>query len=270
MAFAISTVIGVAGLATAGFGLYENISGNEKAASANAAAAQNQAQIAALQAGNVDTQKQQLNLQTQQQQLQIQTQTNVIQDQAQADTIRQQAAELDATRQKREAIRNGIVARSQSLVAATNQGGSAPGSTALKQSNASISGQTDTNLLGITQNLGVGNQLYNINKDITSQYLNAQNENSAYVNTSQQLQSKVLDTQKQIYTLGGSASSDYASAALAQGNAAFGTGLLTAGTAIANNYKTIDKLTNYFGSSGSAASGNNYGYTAQNYGNGTT
>lgn len=258
MAFAISTVIAGIGAATAVVGLGVNLYEGEKASSANAAAAQDQAQIAALQAQNVGVQKQQLALQTQQQQLQIQTQTSVIQDQAQADAIREQSAELDATRQKRQAIRNGIVARATSLVAATNQGASQPGSTALGQSNASISGQTNTNILGVNQNLGVGEQLYAINKDITSQYLNAQNENSSYVTQSQSLQEQTLNTQASIYALGGQASQSYASAALDTGNAALGTGLLQAGTATVNSYSTINKLTNYFGAN-SSTSYNNQG-----------
>lgn len=270
MAFAVSTVIAAVGATAAVAGTAYNVYESQKAAGSQAAAAQDQAQIAGLQSANVDVEKQQLALQTQQQQLQIATQTSVIQDQASADSIRQQAASLDAVRQQRQAVRNGIVARSQSLVAATNQGASSPGSTALKQSSASITGQTDTNILGINQNLQVGNQLYAINKDITSQYLNAQTQNSVYVNQSAALQGSVLDTQKQIYALGGDASSNYAQAALSQGNAAIGAGISSLGIATANAYPAINRLTNYFGSGSQTASNFNPGYTAQTYGNGQT
>lgn len=270
MAFAVSTVIAAVGAAAAVGGTAYSVYNSEKAAGANAAAAQDQAQIAQLQAGNVSVQKQQLALQTQQQTLQTQTNINVIEDQANADAIRQQAATLDATRQIRQAVRNGIVARSQSLVAATNLGAGQPGSSALSQSNASISGQTNTNITGVNQNLEVGNQLFNINKDITSQYLNAQNSNLSYIQQSQTLQDKSLDTQAQIYSLGGAASSNYASAALATGNSAIGTGLQTLGNAVVTNYSNINKLTNYFGSGGSSASNTNLGYTSNTYGNGYT
>lgn len=271
MAFAVSTVIGAIGAVAAVGGAAYSVYEGKQAADSQSAAAQDQAQIAGLQAGNVDTEKQALALSTQQQQLQIATQTSVIQDQAQADAIRQQAATLDATRQQRQAVRNGIMARSQALVAATNSGASQPGSTALKQSDASISGQTDTNLLGIAQNLEVGNQLYKINQDITSQYLNAQQENSTYVTQSAALQTQELDTQKQIYSLGGDASTNYASAALSQGNAAIGTGLLQLGSATVSNYSNINKLTNYFGSGTQSSTGQtNFGYTASSYGNGYT
>lgn len=266
MAFAVSTVIAGIGVAVAGAGLVTNVLSNEKAASAQSAAAATQGQIAQLQAGNVDVERQQYALQADQQQLQIKNNDAIINLQSQADDIRQQAAELDATRQRRQAVRNGIVTRSQSLVAAANQGANAPGSTAIKQSSNDITAQTETNVLGISQNLQAGTALYNINKSITSQYLNAQSQNSNFVTQSETLQNQVLDTQKQIYSLGGQASQDYASAALSSGNAALGSGLLSLGTGVANAYPAINRLTNYFGSNSTA--GNNYGYTAQNYGNG--
>lgn len=249
MAFAVSSVIAAAGLAVSAVGVGLNVISQHDVAEHQAAAARDQAAIGALQSGNVDVQKQQLALQTNQQQLQIGTQKNVINLQSQSDAIRQQAAELDSTRRRREEIRKSIVARSQSLTAATNQGASAPGSTAVKQSIADIEGQTDTNLLGITQSLGIGEQLFNINKNITSQYLNAQDRNSEYVNQSQGLQNKVLDTQKQIYKLGGDASSNYASAAMSSGNAAIGAGMTGFGTAVSNAYPTINRLTQYYGGS---------------------
>jgi hypothetical protein len=251
MAFAVSTVIAGVGLAIGAAGLYENVTSAEKAAKANAAAAGNQAQIAGLQAGNVDVQKQELDLQAKQQKLQIQTNDNVIELQSQSDSIRQQAAELDATRRRREAVRQGIVARSQSLVAAANQGASSPGSTALRQSQNSITSGTDQNILAVNQNLGAGAAIFNINKQITAQYLNAQAQNSTYVDQSHDLQSKSLDTQKQVYALGGAANNDYASAALAQGNAALGAGMMSLGATVSNAYPTINRLTSYFGSSSS-------------------
>lgn len=252
MAFAVSSVIAAAGLAVAAVGVGLNVASQHDAADKQAAAARDQTAIGALQSQNVDVQKQQLALQTNQQQLQIGTQKNVINLQSQSDAIRQQAAELDSTRRRREEVRKSIVARSQSLTAATNQGAAAPGSTAVKQSIADIEGQTDTNLLGITQSLGIGEQLFSINKNITAQYLNAQDQNSSYVNQSQGLQNKVLDTQKKIYALGGDASSNYASAAISSGNAAIGAGLSSFGSSVSNSYPTINRLTNYLSGSGNS------------------
>jgi hypothetical protein len=246
MAFAISTIIGVAGLALGAGGLYMNVSNQQKASNAQSAAAQNQAEIGALQAQNVDVQKQQLALQTNQQQLQITTQKDVINQQAAADQLRVQAAELDSKRRTRDAIRQGIVASSTALVRATNQGAASPGSSVMAQASGDIAGQTGTNIAGVIQNLDFGRKLYAINKNISAIYLNAQDANSQFVSQSQGLQNQVLDTQKKIYALGGEASSNYAQAAIAQGNAAIGQGIMSLGGTIANNSGTLGKLTNYF------------------------
>lgn len=253
MAFAASTIIAAVGVGIGAVGAYTSYENGQKASQAQQAAAKNQAQIAALQASNVDVQKQQLDLQSSQQLLQNQTQRTVIQDQAQADTIRMQAAELDATRRKREAVRAGIIARANSLTAATNQGATQPGSTAIRQASASIQGQTNVNVTGINQQLDVGEKLFAINKDITSQYLNASYKNDEFVNASKGLQTQVLDTQKQIYALGGEASNNYAQAAMYQSNAALGSGLANMGSMILNNSQTLGKMTDYFTSTSNSA-----------------
>lgn len=262
MAFAASTIIAGIGVGLAGVGLVENFTNSQKASSAQAAAALKQGQIAGLQASNVDVQKQQLDLTSNQQLLQTQTQRTVIQDQSQADAIRQQAATLDATRRQREAVRSGIVARAQGLATATNEGANEVGSTGFKQAEASISGQTNTNRQGVVQNLDLTSKLYAINKDITSQYLSASYKNDEFVQQSKGLQSQVLDTQKQIYSLGGDASSDYATAAIAQGNASLGAGLLSLGGSIVNNYDKVNSLTKYFTTSSSASYNNSYSGTS--------
>lgn len=262
MAFAASTIIGAIGLGVAGFGAIENYTNSEKAAKANSAAAADQAQIEQLQANNVDVEQQQLKLQTQQTLLQSQTQRSVIQDQAQADAIRQQAATLDATRRQREAVRAGIVARAQGLATATNQGANEVGSTAFRQASASITGQTNTNVTGIQQQLTLGNKLYDINKDITAQYLNASYANDEFVQQSESLQSNVLNTQKQIYALGGNANSDYATAALANGNAALGAGLMNLGGSVISNYNTINKFASSLPSIGNLTSNLTNGFTS--------
>lgn len=249
MAFAVSTIIGAVGLGVSAFGLYENVSNSKKASEANSQAAMKQAEIAKLQSENVDVQKQQLDLQTNQQQLQIQSQKDVINQQQKADELRLKAAELDSTRRTRDAIRQGMVASATSLVRATNQGAAQPGSTVTSQAGADIQGQTGTNIAGVQQNLDFGRKLFAINKNISSIYINAQDANSQFVAQSKGLQDQVFDTQKKIYSLGGSISQDYATAATAQGNAAIGSGLMQLGNLVSSNYSTINKLTNYFGSS---------------------
>ena len=262
MAFAVSTVIAGVGLAVSAVGVGYNIYNQGKAADAQAAAAQKQAEIGALQAANVDVQKQQLDLQTNQQQLQIQSQKDVINQQQKADELRLQAAELDATRRTRDAVRQGIVASATSLVRATNQGAAQPGSSVGAQAAGDIQGQVGSNIAGVQQNLDFGRKLFAINKNISSIYLNAQDANSQFVAQSKGLQDQVLDTQKKIYQLGGAISQDYATAATAQGNAAIGAGLTQLGGLVSNNYSTINKLTNYFGSSSQISLG---GSNSANY-----
>jgi hypothetical protein len=249
MAFAVSTIIAGVGLAVSATGAYLNYSAQKDASEHQAAAANNQAEIGRLQAANVDVQKQQLGLQTNQQQLQIQTQKDVINQQGKADELRLQAAELDTRRRQRDSIRQGIVANATSLVRATNQGAASPGSSVGAQSSADVSGQTATNQAGVVQNLDFGRKLFAINKNISQIYLNAQDANSQFVSQSQGLQNQVLDTQKQIYALGGDASSNYAQAAISQGNAATGAGIAQLGQMVSSNYSTINKLTNYFSGS---------------------
>lgn len=247
MAFAVSTIIGGLGLAVAGYGAYESYEGQKQQANALANAQNNQAQIGALEAQNVGVEQQQLQLQTQQQNLEIQTNRSVVQQQQAADDIRQQAASLDATRRIRQQIRTGIVASGTALNVAANSGAVEPGSSAVKQTQANIQGTTNTNRLGITQNLQLGQRLAQNYKNITNTYLDAQTANQNYVNQSEGLQTQVLNTQKKIYALGGDASSNYAQAALAGGQSAMGSSLYSVGLGLAGSTSTIGQLTNYFG-----------------------
>lgn len=251
MAFAISTVIGAVGVGLAGYGLYNQVSSQSAAANSNAAAARNQAAIASVQKENVGVQRQQLDLSSSQQKLQNETQRSVIGQQAQADALRMQASELDATRRRRDEIRKSLVAQSTSLTRATNQGASSPGSTVIQQARGDIQGQSNTNILGITQNLGLGRQLFEINKSISNIYLNASSQNDQYVDQSKTLQNQTLDNQSSIYDLGGQVSLNYASAATASGNAAIGAGISSIGMGLANNSQTIGRIAGYFSGSNS-------------------
>lgn len=248
---AISTIIGAVGLGIAGFGAYQNYSNQSRASEAQSQAAQKQAEIAAIQAKNVDVQEQQLDLQSSQQLLQNQTQRDVIGLQKQSDAIRMQAAEMDATRRRREAVRADIVSRANSLTAATNQGAASPGSTAVAQSAANITGQSNTNILGITQNLDAGKSLYDINTQISDRYLAASRQNDTFVGQSKDLQKQVLGNQRQIYQLGGEANLLNSQAAQFQSNAAIGQGLTSIGSALFNNYDKINSMTQFFTGGGS-------------------
>lgn len=80
-----------------------------------------------------------------------------------------QAMELDARRQTMDAIRNNQRARALGLTSATQQG--AQFGSGLQGGYGQISGQTNTNLLGIGQNLEIGRNIFGLNSQITQQKL---------------------------------------------------------------------------------------------------
>ncbi len=85
----------------------------------------------------------------------------IYQEQQKAEQVRRQAMELNASRQQTENVRNMQRARSMALNAATNQG--AQFGTGLSGGYGQISGQSNWNALGISQNLGFGEQMFDIN-----------------------------------------------------------------------------------------------------------
>lgn len=86
--------------------------------------------------------------------------------QQQAEAARNQAMELDATRKRREMVRQAVVARSQSLAQATGQG--AQFSSSLAGAQAGITGQTNYNMLGVNQNEEIGQDIFKANQNLLS------------------------------------------------------------------------------------------------------
>lgn len=76
----------------------------------------------------------------------------------QENETRRNAMELTSRRQSMENVRQAQLARSMSLNAATNQG--AQFGSGLAGGQASISGQTNTNQLGVNQNLQLGEKMF--------------------------------------------------------------------------------------------------------------
>lgn len=85
----------------------------------------------------------------------------------QADQQRRQAMELDASRKSMEVLRNSQRARATALTNATSSG-SQFGS-GLQGGYGQIGGSTGFNLLGISQNKTIGENLFNINDQIDQQ-----------------------------------------------------------------------------------------------------
>lgn len=79
--------------------------------------------------------------------------------------VRQQAMELSAKRQSMEILRNSQRARSVALSTANAQG--AQFGSGLSGGYGQIAGQTGVNLLGISQNLGFGQQMFDLNSQLS-------------------------------------------------------------------------------------------------------
>ncbi len=96
----------------------------------------------------------------------------IIGDEQQQEAIRRQAMQLDAKRNTLQVIRQAQQARSQNVAAATAQGAGFSGfgqSSALSGGLAQVHSQAGYNILGINQNLQAGNQMFDINADISQQ-----------------------------------------------------------------------------------------------------
>jgi hypothetical protein len=88
----------------------------------------------------------------------------------QQDEIRRRAMELSAHRQQIEVLRNAQRARSLALNNATSQG--AQFGSGLQGGYGQIAGAANWNNAGIQQNLGFGEQMFDINKQINAQKMN--------------------------------------------------------------------------------------------------
>jgi len=92
-------------------------------------------------------------------------QEDVAQSQQQANDLSRQAMELDAHRRQLEVIRQGQVARSMATTNATAQ--NAQLGSGLQGGYAEVAGMEGTNLLGINQNLTLGEENFNIQNRIS-------------------------------------------------------------------------------------------------------
>lgn len=82
-----------------------------------------------------------------------------------AEALRQRQMNLQAEREKRNTIRQSMVARAQALAQGTAQG--ATGSSGLAGGLGQISAQGASNLQGIAQGQEIGNQMFDANRQIS-------------------------------------------------------------------------------------------------------
>lgn len=94
---------------------------------------------------------------------------NVARDQQLINQQNENQMKLNARRAQMEVFRNNQRARSLALASATNQG--AQQGSGLQGAYGQIAGASGTNLLGIDQNLKIGEQISQYNQDITNQQL---------------------------------------------------------------------------------------------------
>lgn len=157
---AISTVIAGIGLATQAFGLFQSNKDEKKQRQQQLALQQQQvaaeraerARFSAVQsqlAGQITAERQQQ-----------------AQFARQAERQRQLQQNLEATRARRQTIRNAIIQQGTSINAAANAGFALAGSSIREGARANIFSESLTNLVGNFQAQDIGNTLFDINENI--------------------------------------------------------------------------------------------------------
>ena len=214
MAAITATVIAAAAVAGVGLSAYGAIAGSQAASKAASAQSAAYAQQSA-------------------------AQQEITKKELEAEAVRKKAAELDARRRQLEIIRQGQRARAMSLTSATNQ--NAGLGSGLQGGYGQIAGQSGTQLLGVSQGLDLGNQLFGINADISQQ--------------------KIALAQA-----GGAANQ---ASARYGAESAFASGLSSLGGALISNLGTIKSLSGGFGNTSNYTFGPNspssYGYLGKMY-----
>lgn len=95
---------------------------------------------------------------------QMQAQEKMVKAQQRAEKLREQQMNLQATRERREVIRNAILARSTALATTTAQGASSSGSSALGGAYGQIAGDANRQTLAINQNQNIGSGIFAANR----------------------------------------------------------------------------------------------------------
>lgn len=96
--------------------------------------------------------------------LQYKGQQKMIAAQQKAERLRERQMNLQAMRERREVIRNSILARSTALATTTAQGAAAPGSSALGGVYGQIGGDRGRQTLAINQNQEIGKGIFAANR----------------------------------------------------------------------------------------------------------
>jgi hypothetical protein len=100
--------------------------------------------------------------------LQYKGQKQMIQAQQRAERLRERQMNLQAMRERREVVRNSILARATALATTSAQGASAPGSSALGGAYGQIGGDRGRQTLAINQNQEIGQGIFKANRQYFS------------------------------------------------------------------------------------------------------
>jgi hypothetical protein len=95
---------------------------------------------------------------------QLQGQRMMIKAQQRAEKLRERQMNLQAMRERREVIRNSILARSTALATTTAQGAAAQGSSALGGAYGQIGGDAGRQTVAINQNQEIGKGIFKANR----------------------------------------------------------------------------------------------------------
>lgn len=91
-------------------------------------------------------------------------QKQMIAAQQKAERLRERQMNLQAMRERRDVIRNSILARATALATTTNQGAAAPGSSALGGAYGQIGGDRGRQTVAINQNQEIGAGIFKANR----------------------------------------------------------------------------------------------------------
>lgn len=95
-------------------------------------------------------------------------QQQMIKAQQKAERLRERQMNLQAMRERREVVRNSILARATALATTTAQGAAAPGSSALGGAYGQIGGDRGRQTLAINQNQEIGQGIFKANRQYFS------------------------------------------------------------------------------------------------------
>ena len=243
----VSAVVAAIGIGTSIFGGSSSSNAAKQAAQIQQQQAMLQAQQAQIQQQYTAQQKIVTQAQYGQQVAQIEANRSIIGLQQKQEDVRQSAMNIDAQRQKRQAIRDQLAASSLGIARATGSGASLSDS-GVQGGQAQIGSQGRYNLLGINQTQEQGNSLFGLNSEITGVNLGLQDKTQGFLKTAYNAQQAGFDLQSQMYGLTGQISALNAQLAGVQSNAATGQAFSSLGNSILGNTGTITGLLKQGGS----------------------